>query len=342
MESRHALVSKSVGTCKRSAVMVSLASGRLTEFEQRVAMNPHSFEDVAMRLETVRNPRQQAEVLQLVGHPRIAPVWQLQRQCRWHVTRLARCVREVVYHMALADQYMSTAVPNRALNEQSLRVARLRNRMERESESHTSGREAVVRHAMELHLIAACHRESPGYAISLQPMGPSSPEQLYMSSLSDALATPAGRPPVKVPASTLTGHPRAQAALAADDGEDEWDENAEFATGGGTMCPDMVDIYLRVVHIGGGAMRLPPLSLASGRRLRHGEVAVSMHQVCQVMADSCAVISHPHRLGDASTKQVGLLSLGQRTPQLLRQGARVWEKKGHRCLHSVAFWQAAA
>ena len=48
----------------------------------------------------------------------------------------------------------------------------------------------------------------------------------------------------------------------------------------------MVDIYLRVVHIGGGAMRLPPLSPASGRRLRHGEVVVSMHQVCQVMADS--------------------------------------------------------
>ena len=85
---------------------------------------------------------------------------------------------------------------------------------------------------------------------------------------------------MKVPASTLTGHPQAQAALAADDGEDEWDENAEIATGGGTMCPDMVDIYLKVVHIGGGAMRLPPLSLASGRRLRHGEVVVNMHQVC--------------------------------------------------------------
>ena len=75
IESRHAMVSKAVGHSTRSPVTVSLASGRLREFEGRVSADPAVFSEVARLLETVRNSRQQAEVLQLLDHPCVGPVW---------------------------------------------------------------------------------------------------------------------------------------------------------------------------------------------------------------------------------------------------------------------------
>ena len=73
IEGKHSLVKRALPgkNKKHSAVTVSLASGRLLEFQRHVIVNPEVYVRVADCVDRVRNSRQQITAFRLADHPAV-------------------------------------------------------------------------------------------------------------------------------------------------------------------------------------------------------------------------------------------------------------------------------
>ena len=113
IEGRHALVSNRLSghQKRRHPTIVSLSSGRLEEFSRRVLMRPETLKDVGEKLELVRSFPKVAEVLQIMDHPSISPLWRDVRKLSAH--QWERPVCEVIYRCDAESKFASKAQQRR-------------------------------------------------------------------------------------------------------------------------------------------------------------------------------------------------------------------------------------
>eukprot|EP00969_Alexandrium_andersonii_P311541 13765936-Alexandrium_andersonii.AAC.1 len=167
---------------------------------------------------------------------------------------------------------------------------------------------------MQGHLNAVLAERGPGSAFSMTlPSDLASDAQLFIASLPDLLACPAGRAPIKLPTLPVLAdaqHSVARAALRDSAIEADVGEEADpglIVEHVGMPAPPVehVPVHMRVVHCGGGSMKVPPISPAHGRRLRAGEIVVSIHPVMLDSAAQVSVLSRAQRVGESPLHSAG-------------------------------------
>ena len=327
IESRHGLISRALRgrRRRRAACTVSLGSGRMREFEDAVRANPDVVVAVARHLDTVRNGRAQIEAFGLQDHPlvRAAAAGASRGGRRVHPSRFEPTVRDIIYHLAAVEQYRDRRVSAQAVNEQRLAVARTRLELDRRVAAPApEGREDVVREAMRAHMLDALCCDGAGARFSIPAVG------LSVVALPDLLQCPAGRVPLALPALPLVGPGAAALALAEqlepDDGEEADGGNIAPAP----PAPDAsAALCCKVVHARAGHLKLPPVAPAVGRRLRQGEVAISMHPALHTDGPRVMhVLSRPQRLGVAAPSSAGILRFDDVAVDVLAERTLSWER----------------
>ena len=260
---------------KRSAVTVSLAAGRLAEFEGRIERRPHTFVEVARHMEGVRNSWQQLEVFGFVNHPTVLPSWSGQVR-RVHHTKFDKVVVDCLYFLDPSDQYRDVRVVVKAQNALTYGAAKQKRALQNSAEGvRDNCRGEALRMAMEEHFLALVRKEGAGFRFSLEcPDDASSPAAVSISHLSSVLQCPVGKARPEI---TLR---HARAAMEArqnlrDDGEAlDFHEDDRFqaqpALGGSST------VHMTVVHAEPGNMRLPAIGVwgwaatSSRRPCHHG------------------------------------------------------------------------
>ena len=105
VESKHAGVATGLSGKKRnrSAVTVSLASGRLRELEVRLKERPGMLSELVACMAKVSNPRAMALEMGILYHPQIQEL--LSRASYIHPTQFQPVLQTIVYHCDVEQQY---------------------------------------------------------------------------------------------------------------------------------------------------------------------------------------------------------------------------------------------
>ena len=90
-----------------------------------------------------------------------------------------------------------------------------------------------------------------------------------------------------------------------------------------TVC-----LHCRAAHTRPDALRVPKLSLASGRRLRPDDVVISTHALVSALPDASYVDATPGKTSTpgSANAQVGILSASSCDPNCLIEGSRAWDE----------------
>ena len=330
IEGRHAMATRALRgkKKKRSGNPVSLHTGRMNEFNDMCLLDADIFDQVACCMETVRNARQQCSVFGWNSHPAVAALLAQKK----HHTKLDPLVRSIAYRCDDERKFKSCLQVTKASALQALAELSARKKAEKFGEAiiDNSSRGTAIRLLMQEHfgggvsqpwrwllLLAGDHgkqtgaREGTGCVLPLQ----------------ESMRRPADQPRHHAPQCRPGTNP-----LQADDGGIESDvvEDLDVADVGAqdedasvTVC-----LHCRAAHTRPDALRVPKVSLASGRRLRPDDVVISTHLSVTTSPDASYVDATPGKTSTpgSANAQVGILSATSCDPNCLIDGSRAWDE----------------
>ena len=334
IEGRHSMANGALRgkKKKRSGNPISLYTGRMNEFNGMCLLDADVFDQVACCMETVRNARQQCSVFGWNSHPAVAALLAQKK----HHTKLDPLVRSIAYRCDDERKFKSCLQVTKASALQALAEHSARKKAEKFGEPiiDNSSRGTAIRPLMQEHLVEECRSHGAGFCFSLAMMASRqwlgrtpAVSVAAVLPLQESMRRPADQPRHHAPQCRPGTNP-----LQADDGGIESDvvEDLDVADVGAqdedasvTVC-----LHCRAAHTRPDALRVPKISLASGRRLRRDDVVISTHLSVQTSPDASYVDATPGKTSTpgSANAQVGILSATSCDPNCLIDGSRAWDE----------------
>ena len=305
---------------KRSAVTVSLASGRFREFEARLQEEPRMFEEMSRHFARVRNAKDHAQVFRFMNHPRLQPLWQSGRA---HHTEYVAAVTDVMYHLDPADQYRNVQAARVAQIAHDKRQRRLGAQVvkasSREAQASNATREAVVAWAMHAHFQERAKIRGIGYAFSL-PV-----DHAALADLPDLLRTPLGQAPASCDLALQPQFSIPERPIADDTGAGDCDTLLPASSlPAGPRTHDTACLKLVRTASNHHTVYVPP---GGGRCLTSTDMVVTLHrEVLRLKDGQRVVINRPAHIGHSGRNRLGVLSaFAAASPEALAAQTHEWE-----------------